>query len=73
MTVGSSTTKLAAGTTRRLSVSLNAAGRRLSKRQRTLTATLTVSGTIIGTLKATLQAEKLVFGTKAKHATRQRR
>ena len=78
--VGSSTTKLGAGTTRTLSVSLNAAGRRLVKKQKhllkkrkRLATTLTVTGTILGTLTAALQAEKLVFGTKAKHATRRTR
>jgi hypothetical protein len=73
VTVGSSTTKLGAGTTRTLSVSLNATGRRLLKNQHKLTATLTVSGTIIGRLNAQLQSDKLVFGTKAKHATRRAR
>jgi hypothetical protein len=32
-----------------------------------------VSGTIIGRLNAQLQSDKLVFGTKAKHATRRAR
>ena len=73
VTVGSSTTKLRAGTTHTLSVSLNATGRRLLKKQHALTATLTVSGTIIGRLNAQLQSDKLVFGTKAKHAPRRAR
>ena len=82
ITVGSATTKLKPGTTRTLSVSLNATGRSLLKSRHTLAATLTVSGTVIGTLKATLQTDKLTFGTKtktkskrssAKHATRRPR
>jgi hypothetical protein len=82
VTVGSSTTKLKPGTTRTLSVSLNATGKSLLKSKHTLAATLTVSGTVIGTLKATLQTDKLTFGTKtkatskkssAKHATRRPR
>jgi hypothetical protein len=72
VSVGSSTTKLAAGKTRTLSVSLNATGRRLLKKKR-LATTLTVTGTILRTLMAALQADKLVFGTKAKHATRRTR
>ena len=71
--VGSSTTKFGAGTTRTLSVSLNASGKRLLKNQHTLTATLTVSGTILATLNATLRTAKVVFGTKNKHAARHAR
>jgi len=72
--VGSTTAKLAAGSTRRLTVSLNATGRRLLKKQRTLVTTLTVSGTVIGTLNATLQTDKLVFTQKGKRiATRHTR
>ena len=82
VTVGSSTTKLKPGTTRTLSVSLNATGRSLLKSRHTLAVTLTVSGTVIGILKATLQTDKFTFGTKtkatskkssAKHATRRPR
>jgi hypothetical protein len=80
LNVGSSTTKLGAAKTQPLSVSLNATGRRLVKKQKRLPkkrkrleTTLTVTGTILGTLTATLQADKLVFGTKAKHAMRRTR
>ena len=82
VTVGSTTAKLKPGTTRTLSVSLNATGRSLLRSRHTLAATLTVSGTVIGTLKATLQTDKLTFGTKTKtkskrsstkHATRRPR
>ena len=64
--VGSATAKLAAGATKTLSVTLNAAGRRLLKKQHTLAVTLTVSGTVIGTLKATLQTGKLTFTQKGR-------
>ena len=47
-------------------MSLNAAGRKLLKKQHTLAVTLTVSGTLIGTLKATLQTDKLTFTQKGK-------
>jgi hypothetical protein len=74
--VGSSMTNLGAAKTQTLSVSLNATGRRLVKEQKRLPkkrkrleTTLTVTGTILGTLTATLQADRFVFGTKAKHAT----
>ena len=73
ITVGSSTTKLKPGTSRTLSVSLNATGRSLLKTKHTLAATLTVSGTVIGTLKAILQTDKLTFGTKAKTKTKSKR
>jgi hypothetical protein len=64
--VGTATFKLAAGAKKTLSVSLNAAGRKLLKKQHTLAVTLTVSGTLIGTLKATLQTDKLTFTQKGK-------
>ena len=73
VTVGSSTTKLKPGASRRLSVSLNATGRSLLKKQHKLAATLTVSGTLLGRLTATLQTDKLTFKTAAKHATRHTR
>jgi hypothetical protein len=62
--VGSVTAKLAAGASKTLSVTLNAAGRMLLRKQHTLAVTLTVSGTVIGTLKATLQTAKLTFTQK---------
>ncbi len=72
--VGSASAKLAAGATKTLSVTLNAAGRKLLRKQHTLSVTLTVSGTLIGTLKATLQTDKLTFAQKGKriaaHRTR---
>jgi hypothetical protein len=72
--VGSLTAKLAANATKRLTASLNAAGRMLLKKQHTLSVTLTVSGTVIGTLKATLQTDKLLFTQKGKRiATRHTR
>jgi hypothetical protein len=64
--VGSLSTKLAAGASRVLTVSLNATGRQLLRKQHALVVTLTVSGTVIGTLKATLQTDKLVFTQKGK-------
>jgi len=72
--VGSASAKLAAGATKTLSVTLNAAGTKLLRKQHTLSVTLTVSGTLIGTLKATLQTDKLTFAQKGKriaaHRTR---
>ena len=73
VTIGSLTTKLKPGATRRLSVSLNAAGRRLLKNKRKLAATLTVSGTLLGRLTATLQTDKFTFKAAPKHATRRTR
>jgi hypothetical protein len=73
VTIGSSTTKLKPGARRRLSVSLNAAGRGLLKKQRKLAATLTVSGTLLGRLTATLQTDKFTFKAAPKHATRRTR
>jgi hypothetical protein len=64
--VGRLTAKLATGATRTLTVSLNATGRALLKKQHTLAATLTVSGTVIGTLKATLQTDRLTFTQKGR-------
>ncbi len=64
--VGSATDKLAAGASKTLSVTLNAAGRMLLRKQHTLAVTLTVSGTVIGTLKATLQTAKLTFTQKGR-------
>jgi hypothetical protein len=72
--VGSASAKLAAGATKTISVTLNAAGSKLLRKQHTLSVTLTVSGTLIGTLKATLQTDKLTFAQKGKriaaHRTR---
>ena len=62
VTVGSTTTTLAAGTTRRLRVSLSASGRLWLSNQHTLRATFTVKGTVIGTLTATLKTDELVLG-----------
>jgi hypothetical protein len=74
VTVGSSTTKLKPGASRKLSVSLNATGRSLLKKQHKLAATLTVSGTLLGRLTATLQTDKFTFKAAApKHATRRTR
>jgi hypothetical protein len=64
--VGSVSVKLAAGAKKTFAVSLNATGRKLLKKQHTLSVTLTVSGTLIGTLKATLQTDKLTFTQKGK-------
>jgi hypothetical protein len=64
--VGHLSAKLAAGATRKLTVSLNATGRALLKKQHSLAATLTVSGTVIGTLKATLQTDRLTFTQKGR-------
>jgi hypothetical protein len=64
--VGSVTAKLATGASKTLSVTLNAAGRMLLKKQHKLAVTLTVSGTVIGTLKATLQTAKLTFTQKGR-------
>jgi hypothetical protein len=66
VTVGSLTAKVAKGATKTLTVSLNAAGRQLLRKQRSLHATLTVSGTVIGSLKATLQTDKLTFAQKGR-------
>jgi len=59
--VGSSTTRVAAGAKRTLSVSLSAAGKRLLARKHKLAITLTVKGTLIGVLVATLQTDKLTI------------
>ena len=59
--VGSSTTKVATGTTRTLRVSLSAAGRRRLAQKHKLAITLTLKGTVIGILVATLQTDKLTF------------
>jgi hypothetical protein len=78
VTVGSSTAKLGVGARRTLSVSLNATGQRMLKKQHTLGVTFTVSGTVVGRLTANLQSAKLVFTQKSKkhgkrHATRNAR
>jgi hypothetical protein len=64
VTVGSLSTYVPAGTTRTLSVSLNATGRRLLRKRHRLAATLNVNGTIIGTLTARLRSDKLIIGTR---------
>jgi hypothetical protein len=66
--VGSSTTKVAAGSKRTLSVSLSAAGRSLLARKHRLAITAALKGTLIGVLVATLQTDKLTF-TDAKATT----
>ena len=66
--VGSSTTSFGAGTKRTLSVSLNAAGKRMLRNKHRLAITLTVRGTVLGKLTATLQTYKLTFGAGAASA-----
>jgi hypothetical protein len=66
VTVGSSTTTLAAGTTHTLSLSLNKKGKRLLEKRHRLATTLTISGTVIGTLTAILRDEHLVLCTNVR-------
>jgi len=66
--VGFLSTQIQAGTTRTLSVSLNATGRRLLRQRHRLAVTLKVDGTIIGTLTARLRIDKLII--RAKTSTR---
>jgi hypothetical protein len=63
--VGSSTSTIARGAKRTLTVSLNATGKRILRNRRTLAVTLTVKGTVLGKLKATLQTAKFSFGAAA--------
>jgi len=64
--VGQVSAKLATGAKKTITVSLNAAGRRLLRKQHTLSVTLTVRGTVIGKLIATLQTDKLTFTQKGR-------
>ena len=66
--VGSSTTTFGAGTKRKLSVSLNATGKRMLRNKHKLAVTLTVRGTVLGKLTATLQTYKFTFGARAASA-----
>jgi hypothetical protein len=63
--VGSATASLAAGKTRKLTVSLNATGKQMLRNRHSMQVTLTVRGTIIGELTATLETVKVTLGAKA--------
>jgi hypothetical protein len=73
-TVGTTTTKVSAGATRTLRVSLSAAGKRLLAQKRKLAITVALKGTLIGVLVATLETDKLTFNdaktTRAKTTKR---
>lgn len=61
ITIGSSSTRLTPGAAAKVSVSLNAAGRRLLAAHRHLKATLTVSGTVVGVIRATIKRQSVKF------------
>ena len=61
ITIGSSSTRVTPGGQAKLSVSLNATGRRLLAAHPHLKATLTVSGTVVGVIRATIKRQAVKF------------
>lgn len=72
ITVGSSTTRLARGQQRMLTVSLDALGRRLLAHAKHLTLRLSVSGTVIGVLNASLSRQHVTLSQPSSRRGRHR-
>jgi hypothetical protein len=66
-TIGSTSTRIAAGAKVKVTLSLNAAGRRMLAAHHKLKTTLTVTGTIVGVISGTIKTQTVTF-TTLRHA-----
>jgi hypothetical protein len=69
VSIGSKTERLAIGASVKVTMSLNAAGRRLLSSKHHVKATLTVSGTIVGVVNGTIKKQSITL-TEGHHAAR---